>query len=224
MLDLSAKVLNGDLRGFLSSDQTALLPQIWVMAIVVAVLDAWSSSGRKDDFRQNVQLILAAVFQQLEGQGTSSDDYYIDYGPRAKMLSADISFWRVHAHHRRIDLAIDLALRRKQCLPPSSPGSTQYSAEMAAVVSFFIWLLDSGDTSVFLIYHQPCGTSDVVVYDIAKLLRGVGMKIETRRNPPSIKDPTHVVCLKENLGNTDSAMVMERSTDSTLGLLDVISS
>ena len=36
------------MQGFTLNAQTALLPQIWIMAIVVAALDAWASSGPAD--------------------------------------------------------------------------------------------------------------------------------------------------------------------------------
>jgi hypothetical protein len=170
------------------------------MAIVVAALDAWASSGPADlappadIIGRYTHLILAEVFQLVEGR-IFDRNYYINDGPRAKLLCADIGFWRVHARHRGLDVAMTSALRNYLALSrlkSSSNTTRDYSAEMAELGAFLIRLLRSNDLNMRPSWGYSFGVSNATVYEVAELVKGVGVKIKTCQNPPSIKDSVRI--------------------------------
>jgi hypothetical protein len=178
------------------------------MVIVVAALDAWTSSGPADPaapediLGQHTNLILAEVFQFVEAR-VFPENHYINNGLGRKLLRADIGFWRAHAKDRGIDVAMASAIRSEPALSglkSSSDTTRNYSTEMVELVKLLIWLLETRDPS--------SRVSNAAVYGVAILLRRVGTKIETRQNLPSIDDPRRVVYLMGNTGINDSALTV----------------
>jgi hypothetical protein len=214
-LDASTIVANANLQGFVLNYDTPLLPQIWIMAILVAALDAWTSSipviDLEDDVEQHTHLILAEALQTLfiGSLNALPPGSFVTNGIRADLLRADISFWRVHAQDRGIGVAMASAI---QSFPPlsilkSSPGITRdYLSEKMELAMLFRWLLGISKPPSHLSEHWRFEVSNMVTYEVAKLLRAAGMKIKTSEKLSSIEeslrdDPMRVVYF---LGNTSS--------------------
>ncbi len=118
-----------------------LLQEIWIMAIVVAALDAWACSWATEDA---TYLVLAEVFQKTAVRQLDNGSY-VDDGKRAKPLRADIGFWRVKAQDRGLHNVInsDIQLWKPSTgLKRSWDTTRHYSNEMAELIKLLIWLLD----------------------------------------------------------------------------------
>jgi hypothetical protein len=90
---------------------------------------------------------------------------------------------------------------------------------MAELGAFLIRLLRSNDLNMRPSWGYSFGVSNATVYEVAELVKGVGVKIKTCQNPPSIKDSWRVVYLLENTSINDSAWTVESPTDPTVSLI-----
>jgi hypothetical protein len=188
----TAVAANTNTKNFVIESETDLLPEIWLMSIVVAALDTRAISRVADDTTQQV---LAEVFENWHDGNLGPGCYIDDNGIRAKRLAADIGFWRVHAQDRGIDAAMASAIKIWQSSPTYdfSFVTLAYSKNND-LTKLVTWLLGTRYTSTLSV-------TDFDAYEVAKLLRVVGMRIEINGVSSPIGEeypPELSVCLAES--------------------------
>jgi hypothetical protein len=200
--DAATITANANFQGFFLQNNTPGLPEIWIMAIIVAALDAWASPVPIGHVEQHTHLVLTEVFQNLLGRllGPGS---FVEGGVRAKPLSADISFWRIYAQDRGLDVAMGSLIQSWlpfSSLGPFSGTTRNYILEMPEIIQLLTSLLKPSNPS----NHASLSLSSRAVYEVAKLLREIGLKIKTAAGSPYLVEGCDSAKLTVYLANNST--------------------
>lgn len=114
-------------------------------------------------------------------------DYFTNNDPRVKTLLADIKFWKMHAQHSGLDIAIASTIQSLQFLSNLKPlADITMDQVKEGVIDFLAWLLDPKIPDLNKVTSYSSVSSNIV-YKLATLLNFVGMKIQIQDDSPYIE-------------------------------------
>jgi hypothetical protein len=199
------------MKNVVIKSDTELLPEIWIMSIVVAALDTWTISRVADGTTRRV---LAQVFENMRGGGLGPGCYTDDNGTRAKQLAADIGFWRVHAQDRGLDAGMASAIKSWQSSSTYDFSFvTQADSSNNRLKKLFTWLLGPKSHLDLTLL-----VTNINVYKVAKLLRVVGIRIKINSvSLPTIEqNPLELLVYLAEISSSNYLLTIKDSTKTTI--------